>query len=148
MLDLKPSDLDPPGPADRTQALLVHLSCWLFPPVPFLAPWLVSAVLAKRGSLFVRYHALQSFYFQVLAFCGLAVAAVIGFVLPCVGLLLKPAAWLLFAVSPLWALVAGLMAARGHWYRYPWAGTWASEKLSVPSILLDAPTPPDTEPRP
>ena len=126
---------------ERTWALLAHLSVLLNLVTGFLGP--VAAIVIyfafKDRSRFVRYHAMQSFLFQLLAWIGGGIltfvlwAITIPLLVVIVGLCLIPFA-LLASLIPLAALVygviGGIQVSQGQDFRYWLVGDWVRNELT------------------
>lgn len=140
---LKSSDLEAPTAADRTFALVSHLSVLAMPIIPCLGPYICWRIARGQGSLFKRFHSLQATYFHMGVTIAGWLAWPLAMVLPCGLLLVKPLIGLFVVLSPLWAIYAGWRGIRGGWYNYPFAGAAARLELGVPSMLDEdtAPTP-------
>jgi len=118
---------------ERTWGMLAHLLAGvalftgLFSWLPPLVVWLIK----RDQSRFVAFHALQSFYFQLLWLAVMAVLGGIAFALVFVliGLLLLPLVASLICVPMIWSVVAAVKANNGEWYQYPLAGQWALKTL-------------------
>lgn len=126
---------------ERTWALLAHLSVLLNLVTGFLGP--VAAIVIyfafKERSRFVRYHAMQSFLFQLLAWIGGGILATVLWVISIplvvviVGLCLIPFA-ILASLIPLAALVygviGGIQVSQGQDFRYWLVGDWVRNELT------------------
>lgn len=126
---------------ERTWALLAHLSVLLNLVTGFLGP--VAAIVIyfafKDRSRFVRYHAMQSFLFQLLAWIGGGILATVLWVISfsllvvIVGLCLFPFA-ILASLIPLAALVygviGGVQVSQGQDFRYWLVGDWVRNELT------------------
>lgn len=126
---------------ERTWALLAHLSVLLNLVTGFLGP--VAAIVIyfafKDRSRVVRYHAMQSFVFQLLWWIGGGLLATLLWVtvgvlaVVIVGLCLIPVA-LVATVLPLGALVYGVIGAiqvgQGQDFRYWLVGDWVRGELT------------------
>ena len=126
---------------ERTWALLAHLSVLLNLVTGFLGP--VAAIVIyfafKERSRFVRYHAMQSFLFQLLAWIGGGILATVLWVISIplvvviVGLCLIPFA-ILASLIPLAALVygviGGIQVSQGQDFRYWLVGDWVRGELT------------------
>lgn len=126
---------------ERTWALLAHLSILLNLVTGFLGP--VAAIVIyfafKDRSRFVRYHAMQSFLFQLLAWIGGGILATVLWVISfsllvvIVGLCLFPFA-ILASLIPLAALVygviGGVQVSQGQDFRYWLVGDWVRNELT------------------
>lgn len=147
-----PPPVFPPPPArataealsddeERTWALLAHLSVLLNLVTGFLGP--VAAIIIyfafKDRSRFVRYHAMQSFLFQLLAWIGGGILATVLWVISIplmvviVGFCLVPFA-LLATLLPLAALIygviGGIKVSQGEDFRYWMVGDWVRGELT------------------
>lgn len=126
---------------ERTWALLAHLSILLNLVTGFLGPVapIVIYFAFKDRSRFVRYHAMQSFLFQLLAWIGGGILATtlwiisIPLIVVIVGLCLIPLA-IVASLVPLAALVygviGGIQVSQGQDFRYWLVGDWVRGELT------------------
>lgn len=126
---------------ERTWALLAHLSVLLNLVTGFLGP--VAAIVIyfafKDRSRYVRYHAMQSFLFQLLWWVGGGILTTILWVtvgvlaVVIVGLCLIPFA-LVASLLPLGALIygviGGIQVSQGQDFRYWLVGDWVRGELT------------------
>jgi uncharacterized Tic20 family protein len=101
----------------------------------FLAPLFIYAISRNR-SYFVSFHALQSFYFQLLVAVTslglLAVAGIVAFFTCGLGLLaLAPFLRAFPFVVAIYVLIAGIRANKGDWYEYIVVGRPAREAIRI-----------------
>jgi uncharacterized Tic20 family protein len=122
---------------ERTWALLSHLLAGLgFIGVPFgnlIGPG-IAYFVKKDESKYVRFHAVQSFTFQlVLTVVGMVLAIPVlllllftaGIALPCVILLGVPISLAIL----IYVIYAGAQAQKGELVLYPGVGRWAYKKV-------------------
>jgi len=132
----------PLSPAEeRTWAMLAHLSVLVnlftgvFGPVVALIIYLIFSARSK----YVAYHALQSFLFQLVVWCGIGIMW--GFVglssLLIVGLLLIPVACVLtpifllgMALAPIYGVIGAVKTSQGEDFQYWWVGEWVRSTLT------------------
>ncbi len=126
---------------ERNFAMLAHLSILLNLVTGFLGPVaaLVIYFIYKDRSRYVRYHAMQSFVFQLIWWLGAGLLAGITWtisgilVVVLVGCLLMPIA-LVLTLIPLAALVYGVIGAiqtnEGQDFRYWLIGDWVRGELT------------------
>lgn len=138
--------INPPAPLspadERTWAMLAHLSVLINLVTGFLGPVaaLVIYLVYKDRSRFVAFHSLQSLIFQLVAWIGSGIVAVIlwtvGGILSmiCIGVLIIPLAMLL-SLIPLAALVYGVIAGiqtyQGVDFRYWLVGDWTERMMAA-----------------
>lgn len=140
---LPPPPVNEPLSADdeRTWALLAHLSVLINLVTGFLGPVaaLVIYFAFKYRSRYVRYHAMQSFIFQLLWWIGGGIlvallwisVGVLAFVL--VGLCLIPfalAACLLPLGALVYGVIGGIQVSQGQDFRYWLVGDWVRGELT------------------
>ena len=120
---------------DKLMSILSHLAI-LIPNIGILAP-IVIWLTQKEKSKFVRYHAIQAIFFQLLFFILLMLSLFIGIILMAISLMLtnvgnggEPGAffWVSMGIMnlyfPLWfffsiyAIVAAVKSYRGKIFRY------------------------------
>lgn len=121
--------------------MLAHLSALGNLVTGFLGPVaaLIIYLVYKDRSRYVAYHALQSFYFQlvfwvgggILASVAWAISGVLSAIL--IGCLLMPVA-LLISLIPLGSLIYSIIGAvdcnSGRDFRYWWVGGWVRSTLT------------------
>ena len=125
---------------ERTWAMLAHLSVLLNLVTGFLGP--VAAIVIyfvfKDRSRFVRYHAMQAFLFQLIAWvgggllAGILWAISIPLVVVIVGICLIPlalAASLLPVAALVYGVIGGIQVSQGQDFRYWLVGDWVSDEL-------------------
>lgn len=116
------------GPGERNQATLAHVlqvMTW-FMPVGWIAPLVI--LLINRNSRFVRFHALQVLFFQILY----DVLLVMGIFVPFLTMLFAGMVYLwLWVPLSVVAIVYGVKAARGKWAKYPVLGVLALRVLKI-----------------
>lgn len=125
---------------ERTWAMLAHLSVLLNLVTGFLGP--VAAIVIyfvfKDRSRFVRYHAMQAFLFQLIAWvgggllAGVLWAISIPLVVVIVGICLIPlalAASLLPVAALVYGVIGGIQVSQGQDFRYWLVGDWVSDEL-------------------
>lgn len=95
---------------ERQWAMLGHLGGIL---LGFLSPLLVWLIYRER-SAFVNDQGREGLNFQITLAIGLFAAFVLSFV--GIGLLLYPLLWI---ANLVFAIIAGLAANKGEYYRYP-----------------------------
>ena len=117
-----PSDYPPAPPAgaapapplqpseERTWAILSHVGGII---LGFIAPLITYLVFKDRGP-FIRHHSAQALNFQLTVLIGYIASGLLMFVL--IGFLTYIAVWVL---SIVFAILAGVAASRGEWYKYP-----------------------------
>lgn len=109
------------SPSDeRTWSVIAHLGQFV---VGVFAP-LITYLMYKDRSQFVRWHSVQSLNFGITAVIYSMGAAVIALITCGVGLLLFVP---LVIVQVVYLILAGIAASRGEWYRYPKA-------LAIPMV--------------
>ena len=120
---------------DKLMSILSHLAI-LIPNIGILAP-IVIWLTQKEKSKFVRYHAIQAIFFQLLFFILLMLSIFIGIILMAISIMLanvssggEPGAffWVSMGIInlyfPLWfffsiyAIVAAVKSYRGKIFRY------------------------------
>lgn len=124
-----PPPYDPPPPVppaggaseeDRTLALLVHLSGILFNFLVPLIVWLVNKDNAAKAFLNDQSKEALNFNITLLVvYVGLTILTIISFGI--LGLLTGPLMMLLWVVSIVFYVIAGIAAQKGERYRYPFA---------------------------
>lgn len=140
-----PTVSPPPEPLseseERTFAMIAHLSILLNLVTGFLGPVaaLVIYFIYKDRSRYVRYHAMQSFVFQLIWWLGAGLLAGITWTISgilaviLIGCLLMPFA-LVFSLIPLAALVYGVIGAiqtnERQDFRYWLIGDWVRGELT------------------
>ena len=101
-----------PTSEERTMSMLSHV---LSVVAGFLAP-LIIMMTKGNESRFVRDQAVESLNFQITLLIGWMISFVLSFVL--IGFLLMPILWIGGLVL---AIMGGMKANQGEWYRYPFA---------------------------
>ena len=101
----------------------------------FLAPLFIYAISRNR-SHFVSFHALQSFYFQLLVAVAslglLAVAGIVAFFTCGLGwLALAPFLRAFPFVVAIYVFIAGIKANKGEWFEYVIVGRPAREAIRI-----------------
>lgn len=122
-------------PDEKMWAMLAHLSALLGNLVglgQIIAP-LVIYLVQKDQSKFVAYHALQSLYFQLAVFAGLAVGVVITAITCGVGF---PLLMVVAALGIIYPIVMGIKANQGEWDEYWLVGEFAKKAVGVDDLLL------------
>lgn len=118
-----PPSVPPAGGAseeDRTLALLVHLSGILFNFLVPLIVWLVNKDNAAKAFLNDQSKEALNFNITLLVvYVGLTILTIISFGI--LGLLTGPLMMLLWVVSIVFYVIAGIAAQKGERYRYPFA---------------------------
>lgn len=118
-----PPSVPPAGGAseeDRTLALLVHLSGILFNFLVPLIVWLVNKDNAAKAFLNDQSKEALNFNITLLVvYIGLTILTIISFGI--LGLLTGPLMMLLWVVSIVFYVIAGIAAQKGERYRYPLA---------------------------
>jgi uncharacterized protein len=132
----------PMSPSDEhTWATLAHLSVLINLFTGFLGPiaaLIIYLIFANR-SKYVAYHAIQSFLFQLVVWCGLGVMWSIVGVLSAilVGIILIPLACVLtpfflvgMAIAPIYGVWGAIQTSQGHDFQYWWVGSWMRNILT------------------
>lgn len=104
-----------PNQDERTMALLTHLSGIV---LGFIGP-LIFFLIKKDESPFVRDQAAQALNFQILVAIGYVVSVILYIII--IGAFLQMIIWVGALV---FAILAGVAANRGEWYRYPFNVSW------------------------
>jgi uncharacterized Tic20 family protein len=106
-----------PTQDERTWGMLAHLSgliAMLLGGFTFLGP-LIVWLIKKDQSPFIADQAKEALNFQIAVFIALLIAGLSIFV--CVGIVLAP---LVIIASIVYAIIAGMEANKGVYYRYPY----------------------------
>jgi hypothetical protein len=121
--------------------MLAHLSVLANLVTGFLGPVaaLIIYLVNKDRSRYVAYHALQSFYFQLIFWVGGGILATLSWIVSgilatiLIGCLCMPIS-LLLSILPLAALIYGIVGAvecnAGRDFRYWLVGDWARSALT------------------
>jgi uncharacterized Tic20 family protein len=119
---------------DQFWSMLAHLTMVvnLFTGVLGIVAALIFYLVFKRRSIYVAFHALQSFFYQLIAWLGIWIVTLLlfmlGHALGAIGFFVQVIAFLL-ALVPAFGLVYAIFAAvdvrRGNEFEYPYAGKWA-----------------------
>ena len=127
---------------ERTWAMLAHLSVLVnlftgvFGPVVALIIYLVFLPRSK----YVAYHAMQSFLFQLVVWCGIGVmwgivgmlcAVLIGIVLIPFACILTPVFLVGMAIAPIYGIIGALQPSQGQDFKYWLIGDWVRGTLDV-----------------
>jgi len=125
---------------EQTWATLAHLSVLINLFTGFLGPvvaLIIYLIFANR-SRYVAYHALQSFLFQLLVWCGLGVmwgivgalsAILIGVILIPLACVLTPFFLFGMAIAPIYGIWGAVQTSQGHDFEYWWVGSWVRGTL-------------------
>lgn len=127
---------------ERTWAMLAHLSVLvnLFTGVLGPVVALVIYLVFLPRSKYVAYHAMQSFLFQLVVWCGVGVmwgivgmlcAVLIGIVLIPFACLLTPVLLIGMALAPIYGIIGAFQTAQGQDFKYWLIGDWVRGTLSV-----------------
>ena len=120
MNDINPGASTDASSDDRTVALLTHLSGILFNFVVPLIVWLINKDKAEKA--FVNDQAKEALNFNLtLLAIYIALQVLTAITLGLLGLLTVPLMFLLWIVSVLFYIIAGIKANNGERYRYPFA---------------------------
>jgi uncharacterized Tic20 family protein len=126
---------------ERTWAMLAHLSVLVNLFTGFLGPvvaLIIYLIFANR-SKYVAYHAIQSFLFQLVVWCGLGVmwgivgvlsAILIGVILIPLACVLTPIFLVGMAVAPIYGVWGAIQTSQGHDFEYWWVGGWMRNILT------------------
>jgi uncharacterized Tic20 family protein len=127
---------------ERTWAMLAHLSVLvnLFTGVlgPVVALGIYLVFLPR--SRYVAYHAMQSFLFQLVVWCGLGVmwgivgilcAVLIGIVLIPFACILTPVFLVGMAIAPIYGIIGALQVSQGQDFKYWLIGDWVRGILNA-----------------
>lgn len=126
----------PMNPADEhVWATLAHLTVLINLFTGFLGPvaaLIIYLIFASR-SRYVAYHAIQSFLFQLVVWCGLGVmwgvvglasAVLVGVVLIPLACVLTPIFLVGMAIAPLYGVWGAIQTSQGRDFQYWWVGSW------------------------
>ena len=125
---------------ERTWAMLAHLSVLVNLFTGFLGPvvaLIIYLIFANR-SKYVAYHALQSFMFQLVVWCGLGVmwgivgilsAIVVGVVLIPFACVITPFMLVGMAIAPIYGIWGGIQTSQGLDFKYWLVGDWVRGTL-------------------
>jgi len=120
MNDINPGASTDASSDDRTVALLTHLSGILFNFVVPLIVWLINKDKAEKA--FVNDQAKEALNFNLtLLAIYIALQVLTAITLGLLGLLTVPLMFLLWIVSVIFYIIAGIKANNGERYRYPFA---------------------------
>ena len=120
---------------ERTWAMLAHLSVLANLVTGFLGPLvaLIIYLVNKDRSRYVAYHALQSFYFQLVFWVGTGIVATVSWIVSgilaavLIGCLCMPVS-LILSLLPLGALIYGIIGAvecnAGRDFKYWLVSDW------------------------
>jgi uncharacterized Tic20 family protein len=120
---------------EQTWAALAHLTVLINLFTGFLGPVaaLVIYLIFANRSRYVAYHAIQSFLFQLVVWCGLGVMwSVVGISSAIlIGILLIPLACILtpfflfgMAIAPIYGVWGAIQTSQGRDFQYWWVGSW------------------------
>jgi hypothetical protein len=127
---------------ERTWAMLAHLSVLvnLFTGVLGPVVALIIYLVFLPRSKYVAYHAMQSFLFQLVVWCGIGVmwgivgmlcAVLIGIVLIPFACILTPVFLVGMAIAPIYGIIGALQTSQGQDFKYWLIGDWARGTLDV-----------------
>lgn len=120
MNDINPGASSDASSDDRTLALLTHLSGILFNFIVPLIVWLLNK--DKAGKDFLNDQAKEALNFNLtLLGIYLALQVATAITLGILGLITVPLMFLLWVVSVVFYIMAGVKANNGERYRYPFA---------------------------
>ena len=126
---------------ERTWAMLAHLSVLTNLFTGFLGPvaaLLIYLIFSAR-SKYVAYHAMQSFLFQLVVWCGIGImwgfvglssVLIIGLLLIPVACVLTPIFLLGMALAPIYGVIGAVKTSQGEDFQYWWVGEWVRGTLS------------------
>ncbi|MFZ5662998.1 MAG: DUF4870 domain-containing protein [Pseudomonadota bacterium] len=120
MNDINPGASTDASSDDRTVALLTHLSGILFNFVVPLIVWLINKDKAEKAFLNDQAKEALNFNLTLLAIY-IALQVLTAITLGLLGLLTVPLMFLLWIVSVIFYIIAGIKANNGERYRYPFA---------------------------
>jgi uncharacterized Tic20 family protein len=120
MNDINPGASTDASSDDRTVALLTHLSGILFNFVVPLIVWLINKDKAEKAFLNDQAKEALNFNLTLLA-TYIALQVLTAITLGLLGLLTVPLMFLLWIVSVIFYIIAGIKANNGERYRYPFA---------------------------
>lgn len=120
MNDINPGASTDASCDDRTVALLTHLSGILFNFVVPLIVWLINKDKAEKAFLNDQAKEALNFNLTLLAIY-IALQVLTAITLGLLGLLTVPLMFLLWIVSVIFYIIAGIKANNGERYRYPFA---------------------------
>ena len=120
MNDINPGASTDASSDDRTVALLTHLSGILFNFVVPLIVWLINKDKAEKAFLNDQAKDALNFNLTLLAIY-IALQVLTAITLGLLGLLTVPLMFLLWIVSVIFYIIAGIKANNGERYRYPFA---------------------------
>ena len=102
---------------ERLFSVISHLAGFLMyivPPINIVVPLIIWLVKSEDNA-YIRHHARQSTFFQILIFIAFAVSGLLCFVL--IGILLLPVVFVFHIVC---IILASIAANRGEMYVYPY----------------------------
>jgi uncharacterized Tic20 family protein len=126
---------------EHTWAMLAHLSVLINLFTGFLGPvaaLIIYLIFANR-SKYVAYHAIQSFLFQLVVWCGLGVmwgivgalsAILIGVILIPLACVLTPIFLAGMAIAPIYGIWGAIQTSQGYDFQYWWVGSWVRNILT------------------
>lgn len=120
MNDIHPDTATPASSDDRTLALLTHLSGILFNFIVPLIVWLLNKDKADKGFLIDQSKEALNFNLTLLGIY-LVLQVLTAITLGILGLITVPLMFLLWIVSIVFYIMAGVKANNGEMYRYPFA---------------------------
>ncbi|GHE28932.1 DUF4870 domain-containing protein [Vulcaniibacterium thermophilum] len=120
MNDINPGASTDASSDDRTVALLTHLSGILFNFVVPLIVWLINKDKAEKAFLNDQAKEALNFNLTLLAIY-IVLQVLTAITLGLLGLLTVPLMFLLWIVSVVFYIIAGIKANNGERYRYPFA---------------------------
>jgi uncharacterized protein len=120
MNDINPGASTDASSDDRTVALLTHLSGILFNFVVPLIVWLINKDKAEKAFLNDQAKEALNFNLTLLAIY-IVLQVLTAITLGLLGLLTVPLMFLLWIVSVIFYIIAGIKANNGERYRYPFA---------------------------
>jgi hypothetical protein len=120
------------SPDDRNMAMIAHLLGL----VGFLGPLILYLVKKDTASRFVKFHALQSLWFQVAVMVAAFAVGIVGgalsFVTAGLGVcLLVPLILIVTVGAVVYAIIGAVTVSKGNDFEYYWIGPWVRQSLAA-----------------